>query len=252
VQIGDKIYALGNPLGVLQNTLSEGIISGIRQGDGYRLFQLTSPISHGSSGGPVFNTNGEVVGIVELTIEEGQNLNFAIPIDYAAGMLGSRNVQPLASIYEPESPTAERSPAAQQASVATPSASMKSDAFTYISGKMGIWSKEDAEKELGESIDRRDAIFNGAVIGDIYKYACPQPGFSAVELNFNRASKRLAAAYFYYASLVPWVSVKAKLGRHYKKMKMENGQPGYLYQFQQRQVFVLVDSAENVVSIGVW
>ena len=101
-QIGDTLYTLGNPLGVFQNTFSEGILSGIRQVDDYRLLQLSAPISHGSSGSPVFNGNGDVVAIVEATISEGQSLNFAIPIDYAAGMLGSTGIHSLASIYEPE------------------------------------------------------------------------------------------------------------------------------------------------------
>jgi serine protease Do len=42
-QVGDKLYTLGNPLGALQNTLSEGLLSGIRQMDGYKMFQLSAP-----------------------------------------------------------------------------------------------------------------------------------------------------------------------------------------------------------------
>lgn len=103
-QVGDKLYTLGNPLGVFQNTLSDGILSGIRQMDGYKLFQLSAPISLGSSGSPVFNSSGDVIAIVEATMSEGQNLNFAIPIDYAAGMLDSRQTHPLESVYEPEEP----------------------------------------------------------------------------------------------------------------------------------------------------
>lgn len=100
-QIGDRLYTLGTPLGFLQNTLSEGLLSGVRQMDGYKLFQLSAPISPGSSGSPVFNAQGEVIGIVKATIEEGQNLNFAIPIDYTTGMMNAR-LQSLSSFYEPE------------------------------------------------------------------------------------------------------------------------------------------------------
>jgi S1-C subfamily serine protease len=102
VAVGDVVFSLSNPLGVLQNSLSQGIVSGIRQGDGYRYFQISAPISPGSSGGPIFNTKGEVVGIAVATMEGGQNLNFAVPIDYAKGMLSSTAARPLASIYEPE------------------------------------------------------------------------------------------------------------------------------------------------------
>jgi Trypsin-like peptidase domain len=101
-QVGDRLYTLGTPLGFLQNTLSEGLLSGVRQMDGYKLFQLSAPISPGSSGSPVFDAQGEVVGIVKATIEEGQNLNFAIPIDYAAGMMNARELQSLSSFYEPD------------------------------------------------------------------------------------------------------------------------------------------------------
>src|SRR5208283_2501856 len=62
VQVGNKLFAIGNPFG-LENTLSEGLLSGIRQVD-YKLFQLSAPVSPGSSGGPVLTTQGEVIGIV--------------------------------------------------------------------------------------------------------------------------------------------------------------------------------------------
>jgi S1-C subfamily serine protease len=69
--------------------------------DGYKLFQLSAPISHGSSGSPVLNTKGEVVGIVNAMIEEGQNLNFAVPTDYTTAMMNSREILSLADSYEP-------------------------------------------------------------------------------------------------------------------------------------------------------
>jgi S1-C subfamily serine protease len=102
VDVGDKVFSLSTPLGLLQNTLSEGIVSGIRSGDGYRYFQVSAPISHGSSGGPIFNASGQVIGLATATIEEGQNLNFVVPIDYAKGMLTSNQPRSLTSIYEPE------------------------------------------------------------------------------------------------------------------------------------------------------
>jgi hypothetical protein len=109
-QIGDTVYSLSNPLGLYDNTLSEGIISGIRQRDGYRVLQITAPISHGSSGGPLFNARGEVVGITFESREEGQSLNFAVPIDYARGMLASPSPpRPLASVYDPDPPSPAQS-----------------------------------------------------------------------------------------------------------------------------------------------
>jgi hypothetical protein len=72
-EIGSVIYALGNPLG-LEKTISEGIVSGVR-GD---LIQITAAISLGSSGGALFNENGDVIGITTLKAAKGENINFAI------------------------------------------------------------------------------------------------------------------------------------------------------------------------------
>lgn len=60
-------------------TISDGIISGLRDFKGIKLIQITAPISPGSSGFPVSNAKGVLVGISVLQIESGQNLNFAIP-----------------------------------------------------------------------------------------------------------------------------------------------------------------------------
>lgn len=82
LKVGQRIYAIGNPMG-FENTISEGIISGLRnfQESGINYIQITASISHGSSGGAVVNDKGELIGISTSTIEDGQNLNFAIPID---------------------------------------------------------------------------------------------------------------------------------------------------------------------------
>jgi len=85
VEIGDNIYAVGNPRG-LEGTFSQGIISGIRSFDNDRLLQITAPISPGSSGGPVLNGNGDVIGVAVSSLRDGQNLNFAIPINYVSSL----------------------------------------------------------------------------------------------------------------------------------------------------------------------
>lgn len=86
LEVGDKIFIIGNPEGLV-NTLSEGIISGVREFvPGYKYFQITAPISPGSSGSPVFDEFGRLVGIATFYFEEGQNLNFCIPISEVANM----------------------------------------------------------------------------------------------------------------------------------------------------------------------
>ena len=75
--IGEDVFAIGNPLG-LENTLSKGIISGYRENNNY--IQTTTEITNGSSGGPLMNMRGEVVGITTSGFGEA-NLNFAVNIN---------------------------------------------------------------------------------------------------------------------------------------------------------------------------
>jgi len=86
-QIGEAVVAIGSPLG-LQNTVSTGIISARREG----YLQTTAPISHGSSGGALFNMMGEVIGITSAGMEEGANLGFAIPINEVKSLATDRTL----------------------------------------------------------------------------------------------------------------------------------------------------------------
>jgi len=79
--VGQKIYAIGNPQG-LEGTFSEGIVSSIREVGNDYFIQMTTPISPGSSGGPVLDERGFVVGVSVATFQNGQNLNFAVPVTY--------------------------------------------------------------------------------------------------------------------------------------------------------------------------
>jgi len=85
--VGDEVYAVGNPRG-LEGTFSAGIISSIRKVGDDSLLQITAPISPGSSGGPVVNNKGEVIGVAVATFKGGQNLNFAIPSAYLSALTG--------------------------------------------------------------------------------------------------------------------------------------------------------------------
>ncbi len=88
VQIGEFIYVAGNPIGFLEGTFSNGIVSGVREFRvGSERIQITAPISKGSSGGPVLNSKGEVIGVAVSIITAGQNLNFAIPSNYLSELL---------------------------------------------------------------------------------------------------------------------------------------------------------------------
>ena len=101
IKIGATVYVAGNPKG-LEGTFSSGIISRRRDNSRKERLQMTAPVSPGSSGGPVLNTKGEVIGISYMTIESGQNLNFAIPSNYLKALITqSAPVQPLAQRNQP-------------------------------------------------------------------------------------------------------------------------------------------------------
>jgi len=80
LRVGQKVLAIGNPEG-LERTVSDGMISAIRNQDGVQYIQITAPISGGSSGGPLLNLQGLVIGVTFAGLNEGQNLNFAVSIE---------------------------------------------------------------------------------------------------------------------------------------------------------------------------
>ena len=75
---GQKVIVIGNPTG-LMGTVSDGILSAFREDRS--MIQITAPISHWASGSPVMDETGQVFGIATLERAEGQNLNFAIPVE---------------------------------------------------------------------------------------------------------------------------------------------------------------------------
>ena len=96
VKIGAKVYVAGNPKG-LEGTFSDGLISR-RESYPKKRLQMTAPISPGSSGGPVLNSRGEVIGISVSAHRalDAQNLNFAIPSNYLKALLAkARPPKPL-------------------------------------------------------------------------------------------------------------------------------------------------------------
>ena len=74
--VGENVVVIGNPRG-FEGSVSTGIVSGLRNMSGIRFIQITAPISPGSSGGPVFRSDGTVIGISTFTYRKSQNLNFA-------------------------------------------------------------------------------------------------------------------------------------------------------------------------------
>ena len=98
VQIGQRVVAIGNPLG-LESTISDGLISAWRTvKGGFKLLQISVPLSQGSSGGPLFNLKGEAIGVTTGSYLKGQNLNFAIPINDVKPFLTKSNLSQLRSL----------------------------------------------------------------------------------------------------------------------------------------------------------
>jgi hypothetical protein len=132
VEPGEEAVAIGNPQG-LEHTVSTGVISAFRQAEGYRLMQISVPISPGSSGGPLFSLDGKVIGITSSGVvgEGAQNLNFAVPIAY---------VRPLLSSKSTPVPIAEFTKTVGGAPAPKPAAAKASDQRGGSDELLGVWS----------------------------------------------------------------------------------------------------------------
>jgi len=87
VQVGEPVVLIGSPLGLLEASVSTGVVSGLRSIDGFKVIQTDTAANPGNSGGPLINASGEAIGVLSFKLREAENLNFAVPIDYAAGLL---------------------------------------------------------------------------------------------------------------------------------------------------------------------
>ena len=91
LRIGERVYAIGAPLG-LELTLSEGLISSLRKTDEGSIIQTSAAISPGSSGGGLFDQDGYLIGITTFQKAEGQNLNFAVPTEWINSISSRQSV----------------------------------------------------------------------------------------------------------------------------------------------------------------
>jgi len=99
VEQGATIYALGHPEG-LSFSFSSGIVSSRREVAGTQVLQITAPVSHGSSGGPVIDATGRVVGVTTSQLREGQNLNFAVSVRYVRDLLNAADGREAVPVQE--------------------------------------------------------------------------------------------------------------------------------------------------------
>ena len=79
--VGDSVLSVGSPLG-LEGTVSTGVVSALRVEDGDRFIQFSAPVSPGSSGGPLVDQKGDVIGVTvfKAVVEGAEGLGFAVPV----------------------------------------------------------------------------------------------------------------------------------------------------------------------------
>src|SRR6201991_1600917 len=150
-QEGESIVVIGNPLG-LEGSVTNGIVSAVRDIPTFgRIIQITAPISSGSSGSPVVNMQGQVIGIATLQITGGQSVNFAIPSE----RISQLQVAPIMSLGD---------------LVATTGRNKRAKAVQLFRDGLSFLSKDDCEKAL--------PYFEKAVESDTsYADAWAQAGF---------------------------------------------------------------------------
>ena len=165
-QEGESVVVIGNPLG-LEGSVTNGIVSAVRDIPTFgRIIQITAPISSGSSGSPVVNMQGQVIGIATLQITGGQSVNFAIPSE----RISQLQVAPLTSLVD---------------LVATSGRNKRAKAVQFFRDGLSFLSKDDCEKAL--------PYFEKAVESDSnYAEAWAQSGFCNEKL--GRHSEALEAS----------------------------------------------------------
>lgn len=215
VEPGEAIYSIGNASG-LSNTLQQGVVSGIRQMDGSRWIQVAASINPGNSGSPILNGRGQVVGIAKGRQKDSENIGFAIPINYARGLMESKGQLSLALYYMTNRRPGMTTPAGVVgSSVAGTSPALPFTPRTTIQqqdtivAKIGFWTLEDAKLELGPPL-KEEEIGSTRMVRSL-EYAMPGTIYSRVALWFNTANGKLINATFYYSTLPVWQKVSDSL-----------------------------------------
>jgi tetratricopeptide (TPR) repeat protein len=169
---GSTVFAIGTPRG-LDKTISQGLFTGYRTIEGQRVAQISAAISPGSSGGPVLNDAAEVVGVAVSSYANGQNLNFAVPLDIARAFVlddsPSGNADALVSVLQDISRTRTNTPFSAEAN--------------------SPWQTLD-RKFVNTFRDAMDATTDGALLQTLFKTA--EADFFHPELMASAAQKALA------------------------------------------------------------
>jgi hypothetical protein len=198
LRTGQRVYTIGAPQG-LDLTISEGIVSSLREVEGGTVIQTTAPVSRGSSGGGLFDPAGQLVGIVTFQHRYGQNLNFALPADWI-GQMRTRS----ASTSVSSEVAGRAAPAgAQRAAADSPAALIVGTwaCFGSVSGRSGTYTYGANGAVSFVTNDGVRGNGSYAVSGKTVRYSLPGGSFAyAIEhldagrmvLNIGSAGQRLA------------------------------------------------------------
>jgi S1-C subfamily serine protease len=204
LRTGQRVYAIGAPQG-LDLTISEGIVSSLREVPGGTVIQTTAPVSRGSSGGGLFDASGRLVGIVTFQHRYGQNLNFALPADWIGEMRSRRSSTGSTGSTASSGDTGGRagSASAQRATSDSPAVLIVGtwQCFGSVSGRSGTYTYgPDGVVTLVTNDGLRGGGRYG-VSGRSVRYNMPNGSFTyAIEhldanrmvLNIDSAGQRLA------------------------------------------------------------
>lgn len=229
VKNGMTVYAIGSPQG-LDNTISNGLVSNAnRVINGKTFIQTSAPISNGSSGGALIDSQGRVIGVTTAYVNNGQNLNLAVPIS-AVNTLSKSNLQTFSSLFKSDVidvvPNSVNITTGNTLKLYVYSYSAKVDTVWYqclngfennVNCEWGDWSSDYGEIPLYIT-----GLKSGS--GKIKVYAVDSAGNTIgnpIIVNVNVSS---AGAYSYYSGYYPAVDFGAYAGAPvYKTMYSNNG-----------------------------
>jgi S1-C subfamily serine protease len=150
---GDPVVAIGNPMG-LEDTVSNGLVSARRKVDeeeGFEVLQVSAPIAPGSSGGPLFNDRGEVIGIATAVLQGGQNINFGVPTRYLVPMIRQPAPMPFSEFAKVIAQLRPRGPKVKR--------NVPHYALAFLDG-CSIDAQKLVVHMLGEAIDAGAPLYN--------------------------------------------------------------------------------------------
>ena len=241
---GDKVVVIGSPLG-LSETVSEGIVSAVRVIDGRQLVQISAPVSHGSSGGPVLDDRARVFAVATSQLPGGQQLNFAVPIRYALALLGDHQApRPLDSVF---------ARAESQAQTATPEAA-RGDTVTAVlvqaKGLIDQHRPKEAVPLLEFAYANGDAVQKENVAALLYTGAAPllqQPQDLAGATELLRLSVKAASP---AGKVAPAANYLLGLATLFQVPQIDAQAEKQKACGLAKQEYALLDEAENALVLG--